>query len=72
MYVREEGEIIDEDDHASIGSVNMVQINDESKEEQSKEKELVEVCQTYLTYQRRPRNPPVQDPQMSEVSHEGE
>ena len=50
MYVREKGEITDEDDRASIGSVNMVQINDESKEEQSKEKKLVEVCQTYLTY----------------------
>ncbi|KAG5556090.1 hypothetical protein RHGRI_006649 [Rhododendron griersonianum] len=48
------GEVITDDENSSVGSVNMVQINDEPKEGDGKE--VVHVCKTYLTYKRQPRN----------------
>ncbi|KAH7855354.1 hypothetical protein Vadar_023999 [Vaccinium darrowii] len=53
----QEGEVITDDEHSSVGSTNMVQISDEPKVGDDNGKEIVEVCKTFLTYKRQPRNP---------------
>ncbi|XP_028062797.1 uncharacterized protein LOC114266101 [Camellia sinensis] len=65
MQLQEDGEVTDDDDHTAAGPVNMVQISGGIKEVEVNEKAVAEVCQTYLTYRKKLRNP--QDPQMSEV-----
>ncbi|KAF5952229.1 hypothetical protein HYC85_010173 [Camellia sinensis] len=64
--LQEDGEVTDDDDHPAAGPVNTVQISEEIKEVEVNEKAVAEVCQTYLTYRWKLRNP--QDPQTSEVS----
>ncbi|KAH7836484.1 hypothetical protein Vadar_001965 [Vaccinium darrowii] len=53
----QEGEVITDDEHSSVGSTNMVQISDEPKVGDDNGKEIVKVCKTFLTYKRQPRNP---------------
>ncbi|KAF5932377.1 hypothetical protein HYC85_028548 [Camellia sinensis] len=62
---RKTGKVTNDDDHLAAGPVNMVQIGKGPKEVEVNEKTVTEVCQTYLTYRRKLRNP--QDPQTSEV-----
>ena len=65
MQLQEDGEVTDDDDHPAAGPVNMVQISEGTKEVEVNGKAVAEVCQTYLTYRRKLRNP--QDPKTSEV-----
>ncbi|KAH7862169.1 hypothetical protein Vadar_000977 [Vaccinium darrowii] len=53
----QEGEVITDDEHSSVGSTNKVQISDEPNVGDDNGKEIVKVCKTFLTYKRQPRNP---------------